>query len=416
MFASYVIAHDEIAPQLDAHHSSTRTAAMKGERGPDMHTADTTTPKHVPTPTVTTPPHVLFAPATWGLAETRRLLAIAAAGRGRFTASFVDYGGPFGHEIEAAGWPRTILAPRLDASRVTCLLDVDQRRRRADALFSTEEIAQRVAGERALLASRRPAAVVGGFSLAFAISARAEGVPLITPRPVTGTRYYYRAGYGRWPESAERPPWTWLSAPWRDACYSRHVARGRRFVRPSNIVARRHGVRPFRTMWDLFEGDRTLICDPPEAADLGALPSTVSIVGPIDVLSRAELEEHVLARHAGVVALDGDQKLLLAAGRAALPFVGVARNQEQAAQLDVLVTRGMALRVPQREADAARLLEAMKTVAAEPRYRRNAEAWRDVLARDDGAASAAAAIADAIMTPHSRRVVPATHHEEFARP
>ena len=128
-------------------------------------------------------PVLLFAPETFDLAETSRMLEVARACRGRFRIEFMCYGGQFVHLIDDAGFVCHCLEPRLGPDRIDQLARA-LRMERGGRMFTTAELLVRVQSEIDLYRRLRPAAIVTGFILSAYLSARAAGIPLVTVAPL----------------------------------------------------------------------------------------------------------------------------------------------------------------------------------------------------------------------------------------
>lgn len=420
-----------------------------------------------------TRPLVLFAPEAWGYAETARLVAIARRGAdaGHFTAAFADHGGPWGKLVEDAGLPRHVLPPTMSSRRIARARAADEARgsgalsgvsseaassarsrissgASADAwsgaspnvLFDAAEIWARVGSETALIETLRPAAIVHGFSLGFALSARACRVPLVAVRPAAGTRWPYRAGLARWTDARSTLPWRLVPVRLRDAGRNRAAVRSRRFAAPFAAAARSLGLPPPRTLWDLVEGDVTLIADVAAGAGLGTLPDHVRPIGAIDVGTMAATAPRHrpaayvdvggavpdVARVAGVLTargwsvvaapgddrfrgtavpvtpaslgrfdvaiLCGDPKCVVPAALAGVPIVGVGANGGEEAALDRLACVGIARRLERRQATAERIADLCDRARSDPAWRTNSALVAAAEGRRDGAGEAAGII------------------------
>uniref|UniRef100_A0A7V4LCF0 Glycosyltransferase n=1 Tax=Desulfobacca acetoxidans TaxID=60893 RepID=A0A7V4LCF0_9BACT len=222
---------------------------------------------------------LVFAPAAYNLAETTRLVEIAGACREHFRVVFFSYGGEFERLVSEAGFPLVRLQPRLTPEKIERLNHI----LRWEFLwhpFGVDHLTMRVKGELAWFRALRPVAAVTGLELSLPISCRVAGVPLVWVAQTTWTRPYYEAGLGLWPDFISVPPLTCLPRRLLDR-WARHLVHFNRVVMVRfNATARIFGVKPFRST-EFWEGDYTLLAEPPEFAGLEELPPTFHYVGPI---------------------------------------------------------------------------------------------------------------------------------------
>lgn len=223
-------------------------------------------------------PTLLFAAATFNLAETTRMIEIARACEPAFDVQFCGYGGQFAGLIDAAGYPLHRLQPELTPEKIDYLWRVDRLEEYGQP-FTVAELAQRVASERALYHQLKPAAVVMGSVLSVPISARAAGIPLLNVVPLPLSRAYLQAGLPALPNVTERLP-----AP-LSALVNRLFNAVFLYVplltTNFNKVARRQGLRPFPSLMAVWEGDYNLVTDIPALTGLPQLPPHWQYVGQI---------------------------------------------------------------------------------------------------------------------------------------
>lgn len=224
--------------------------------------------------------NLLFAPVTWNLAETTRMIEIARACGADFSCHFMGYSDRFADLISDAGFPYHPLQPQLTPPRIDELWKAD-RGERGGKMFTEAELTARVESELALIAQLQPAAVVMGFTLSMYISARAAHVPLVVAAPLPFTRPFFAAGMGSWPAQYDPPPLRWLPQAWKDRAFNWLGLRLSIWTRPFNRVAAQFGVPPFRRLVDLFEGDQMLVTNTPEITGLHTLPPNWGYIGPI---------------------------------------------------------------------------------------------------------------------------------------
>lgn len=240
------------------------------------------------------PPLLLFAPETFNLAETTRMIEVARAAGPDFVCHFMGYGGEYEHLIPAAGFPLHTLNPRVTPARVEELMKAD-RMERGGRMFTEQELTERVESELALYEKLKPAAVVIGFTLSVYVSARAAGVPLVAVVPLPFSRPYFEAGLARWPSAFDFPPIRWVPSRFKDRLINALGLRTRIWTGVFNRIGRRHGVPPFKRLVDLFSGDINLVTGIPELTGLPTLPENWHYVGPIFARLEGEVPPEILA-------------------------------------------------------------------------------------------------------------------------
>lgn len=222
---------------------------------------------------------LVFAVAAYNLSETTRLIEIAKACRGRFHILFVSYGGAFERLIVEAGFPLRALQPRLTAKKIEHLY----RCIRGETLHSPFTVAQlkaRVAQETALFKELRPAAVVTGFCLSMPLSCRLAGIPLVWVVTSTWMRPYFQAGLATWPDALDFPWLRWIPDEVLNRAAKYLVHFNRFLLRAFYRTARQLKLPPFRGM-EFWQGDYTLLTEPPEFTGLNLSPPQFHYVGPI---------------------------------------------------------------------------------------------------------------------------------------
>lgn len=223
-------------------------------------------------------PTLLFAAATFNLAETTRMIEIARACAPSFTPQFCGYGGTFVSQITTAGFPFHLLRPELTPEKIDYLWRVDRLETYGHP-FTVDELDERVASELALYRQLEPTAVVMGSVLSASISARVARLPLVNVVPFPLTRAYLQAGLPALPNMTERLP-----APLRsrlDRAINAAFLRLPLLTRNFNIVAERHGLSRFPSVFGVWEGDYNLVADVPALTGVPQLPTDWHYVGPI---------------------------------------------------------------------------------------------------------------------------------------
>ncbi|WP_104167098.1 nucleotide disphospho-sugar-binding domain-containing protein [Arthrobacter sp. SX1312] len=222
---------------------------------------------------------LLFAPVTFNLAETTRMIMIARALGPACHAVFQVYESPYVHLVRSAGFEVRHLGPVLSRREQGQVLALDQGRSLRHP-FSPGLVRARVDAERRLLRETGAEAVVMGTNVTSLISARAEEVPLFYAVPFALTRPHVEqtprlglvTGAGRLSGVADG-----LASAALRLVYGRLPIAPRAF----RIVARENGVRPLRTGLDLFEGDINLLTVMASELEGYHLPANYIRVGPI---------------------------------------------------------------------------------------------------------------------------------------
>lgn len=225
-------------------------------------------------------PSIAFLPETMNLAETTRAIEVARAAAGRFTPVFAGYGGPFAELVTRAGFAYHPLTPAYDAAKIDHLWRVDRMESFADP-FTVDEVAQRTRAELAFYEQVGARAVFIGFNLTSFLSARVAKLPLIALVPFAFTRPFFDAGLGTWPDQLRFAGLRLIPRAWLDRLASAWAMRTRAWTGPFNAVARRHGLRPFTSLLELWEADEMLVAEAPEVTGVPQLPAGWSYVGPV---------------------------------------------------------------------------------------------------------------------------------------
>lgn len=286
---------------------------------------------------------LIFAPVTFNLAETTRMIVIARALGPRWRAIFQVYEDPYTHLVEEAGFEVRRLAPVLTPAEQAQALALDQGRSIRHP-FSPRLVRARVAAERRLIRQTGAEAVVMGTNVTSLISARAESVPLFYAVPFALTRPHVEQtarlglapGSGPLPGAVDAEPGVPDAVPGAlDAVSS--AVRGAldaagsaafRLVydrlpiapRAFTAVAREVGVPPLRTGAALFEGDINLLTVMGSELAGYSLPAGYRRVGPIFAELPGEVPPVVRELAAGprplvylALGSSGDRRTVLAA-------------------------------------------------------------------------------------------------------
>ncbi|MBW7953480.1 hypothetical protein H3C67_01710 [Candidatus Dojkabacteria bacterium] len=121
---------------------------------------------------------ILFAPATYNLAETTRCIQIAKAIKKSARCVFLSYGGEFEFLIREEGFQLHRLKPSITTKKTIHLYKIHHGKKLGE-LFSRNEIDKQVHAEIELIDQVKPVCIVTGFSPSTSISARVRNIPLV---------------------------------------------------------------------------------------------------------------------------------------------------------------------------------------------------------------------------------------------
>ncbi len=232
-------------------------------------------------------PCLLFAPETFNIAETTRMIEVAKQCGNTFRIVFFGYSDKFSYLIDEAGYAFHRMEPWLSQEEIDHIWKVD-RLESWDNPFTTGQLRRRVASETALYAREKPVALVTGFTLSTTISTRAARVPLVYIMPFSYTRPFFESGRAEVPEMFDSPLARLVPMSWRKAILAYWGTHTGMWMKPFRRVARELGLEGYRTLMDIFEGDYNLVASAPELTGVASLPQHWHYVGPI--FARLEME------------------------------------------------------------------------------------------------------------------------------
>jgi UDP:flavonoid glycosyltransferase YjiC (YdhE family) len=223
---------------------------------------------------------IIFSPTACNLAEVTRALEIAKPCRDIFEIVFVSYGGEFENLIEKEGFVIRHLEPALTPEKVEHIYRVDQGRK-LGYFYSAREVEEQVKNEIALFQELKPVAVVTGINFSNSISCRVTQTPLIWLTHSTWMmQSMYNAGLASYVDMLDFPGVRLLPERFLTWISKKMLSLVNLYTRPYNKVARRYGLKPFKTMESLWEGDYNLLAEPEEFCEL-ELPPTYHYIGPL---------------------------------------------------------------------------------------------------------------------------------------
>jgi hypothetical protein len=225
---------------------------------------------------------LLFAPAAFNLAETTRMVEIAKgimghpAARNVFDIQFISDGGDFESLIEGQGFALQRLEPRLTKEKIEHIARVDRGERFAPA-FSDKELIERVDNETAFLRQVMPAAVVTGSYLTIPVTCRVLKVPLVWVIQSTWLEPFFSTGAGM--TDRVRPKFPKRFADLLILGFINFWIRYG-FLSGVNKTAKHFGVEGYKSIFEFWRGDITLVAEPPEFSGM-KLPPDHYYVGPL---------------------------------------------------------------------------------------------------------------------------------------
>ena len=130
---------------------------------------------------------LLFAPETFNLAETTRMIEVAKACKPQANCFFIGYSREFSALIEAEGFPFTLLSPELTSQDITVIMKFDQGKSLKNP-FTYDLLKKRIEAELQIITTLKPDAIIIGSTISLLISARVAKVPLAYAKPFALSR------------------------------------------------------------------------------------------------------------------------------------------------------------------------------------------------------------------------------------
>jgi UDP:flavonoid glycosyltransferase YjiC (YdhE family) len=225
---------------------------------------------------------LLFAPVTFDLAETTRMIEIAKgianhpAACQVFNIQFISNGGDLEHLIEEEGFPLERLEPRFTPEKIEFFGKVDKGEIFAPALSQKEMIAL-IDNEVKYLRELEPTAVITGSYVTIPVTCRILKIPLVWVIQSTWLEPFFRHGAGmtdtiRFAPIKKMADWmVWLFINF-------WIRYG--FMNPVNQAARHYGVKGYPSIFDYWRGEVTLVAEPAEFTGV-KLPPNYTYTGPL---------------------------------------------------------------------------------------------------------------------------------------
>ncbi len=234
---------------------------------------------------------LLFAPASYNFAETMRMVEIARACRDAFRVVFASYGGDFEWLITDENFPLIPMHPRLTRQKIERLYRI-MRWEVVNHPFGMDHLTERVKGELQWLGALKPAAVVTGLCLSWPVSCRVAGTPLVWVAQTTSLAPYWRSPLATWPDLLDYRPLRRLPDGLLNYLARYLMNFNRVIMMRFNAAARRFGARPFKGT-EFWEGDHTLLAEPPDFSGLTNLPAHYHFIGPLIARINKEIPPEV---------------------------------------------------------------------------------------------------------------------------
>jgi UDP:flavonoid glycosyltransferase YjiC (YdhE family) len=225
---------------------------------------------------------LLFAPAAFDLAETTRMLEIAKGmirhpkASHAFEIQFISNGGNLEHLIEEEGFALKRLEPRLTQEKIEFIGKMDKGEKFAPA-FSQAEIRAMIDHEVAFLGEIKPAAVVTGTCLTISVTCQILKIPLVWVIQTTWLEDFFANGAGMMDDI--KSPIVKKVADWMVLLFINFWIRYG-FLDSLNKAAKHYGVRGYKSIFDYWWGDITLVAEPAEFTGV-ALPLGYAYTGPL---------------------------------------------------------------------------------------------------------------------------------------
>lgn len=228
-------------------------------------------------------PLLLFAPATYNLAETTRAIEIAKKCRRTFEVVFISYGGTYEYLIKHEGFSVETLHPLLTTEKIKHVNLVDRGGKFAP-MFSTGEIELQVRSELQLLRRLNPVAVICTYNYSTCLACHIAGVKLILVTQSTWLiSQYFKLQQARHIDEINFYPILLLPRAVRlvISLWLYKTFTYLFFVRPHNQVMRKFGYEPFTGIEDLWRGDYNLLAEPEDFCPGITVPANHYFIGPL---------------------------------------------------------------------------------------------------------------------------------------
>ncbi len=237
---------------------------------------------------------ILFAPVTFDLAETTRMIEIAKGVQAHpqaskaFDIQFISNGGDLERLIEEEGFALHRLEPRFTPEKIEFFGKVDKGEVFAPA-FTDEEMVQLIQNEVAYLREIKPVCVVTGSYMTIPVTCRILKIPLVWVIQSTWLEDFFSHGAGMTDDMRFKP--LKVVADWLILLFINFWIRYG-FLGPVNRAAKHFGVPGYRSIFDYWRGDVTMVAEPPEFTGV-ELPPGYYYTGPLIARQEFPIPEEV---------------------------------------------------------------------------------------------------------------------------
>jgi UDP:flavonoid glycosyltransferase YjiC (YdhE family) len=225
---------------------------------------------------------LLFAPAAFDLAETTRMIEIAKGivnhphASKVFDIRFISNGGDLEYLIEQEDFSLKRLEPRLTPEKIEFIGKVDKGETFAPALSQPEMISL-IDNELKYLKELQPTAVITGSYMTIPVTCRVLKIPLVWVIQSTWLEDFFTKGAGI-TDNIKFPPLKGV-VDWFIYLFINFWIRYG-FMNPVNQAARHYGIKGYKSIFDYWRGDLTLVAEPAEFTGV-ALPPNYYYTGPL---------------------------------------------------------------------------------------------------------------------------------------
>ena len=225
---------------------------------------------------------LLFAPAAFNLAETTQMLEIAKGvvhhdlASKVFDIQFISDGGDFEYLIEEEGFPLYKTEPRLTTEEIEYVTKIDRSEKFAPA-FEQKEMIEKIENEAAYIEQLKPIAVITGSYLTIPVTCRILQIPLVWVIQSTCMKDFFTTGAGI-TDGFQFKPFKRI-ADWMVLLFINFWIRYS-FLNPVNKAAKYFNVKRYKSIFEYWQGDITLVAEPAEFSGV-KLPPNYYFIGPL---------------------------------------------------------------------------------------------------------------------------------------
>jgi UDP:flavonoid glycosyltransferase YjiC (YdhE family) len=211
---------------------------------------------------------LLFAPVAFNMAETTRMIEIAKgirnskAASNAFEMQFISDGGDLERLIEQEDFPLKRMEPRLTPGKIEHISKVDKGEKIGTAL-SRQELITRIENEVAYLKELQPAALITGSHMTIPVTCRILKIPLVWVIQSTWLEDFFAHSAGMTDNIRFRP--FKAITDWFILVFINFWIRSG-FLHSLNQAARHFGAEGYKSIFDYWRGDLTLVAEPEEFA------------------------------------------------------------------------------------------------------------------------------------------------------